>query len=80
MESLTEDQIAEDLVEVLKKFLQKDHIPSPSKIVRYAINFITVGKVRMLETLSEPYMDVFLSLWVHGNKHDSARSFVTHEC
>lgn len=34
MESLTEDQIAEDLVEVLKKFLQKDHIPSPSKIVR----------------------------------------------
>lgn len=32
------------------------------------------------KTLSDPYMDVFLSLWVHGNKHDSARSFVTHEC
>ena len=34
MESLNEDQIAEDLVEVLKKFLQKDHIPAPSKIIR----------------------------------------------
>lgn len=68
MESLTEDQIAEDLVEVLKKFLQKDHIPSPSKIIRTrwgnnsstrgSYSFIKVGaSMTDIDLLAEPLTD-----------------------
>jgi hypothetical protein len=35
MESLTEEQIGQDIVEALKKFLNKKDIPQPRKIIRY---------------------------------------------
>jgi len=34
MESLTEEQIGQDIVEALKKFLNKKHIPQPRKVIR----------------------------------------------
>ena len=34
MESLSDEQIAIDCQNVLKKFLKKDDIPKPNKIVR----------------------------------------------
>jgi hypothetical protein len=34
MESLTEEQIGQDIVEALKKFLNKKDIPQPRKIIR----------------------------------------------
>ena len=34
MESLSDEQIAVDCQNVLKKFLKKDDIPKPNKIVR----------------------------------------------
>lgn len=34
MESLTEEQIGQDIVEALKKFLNKKDIPQPRKVIR----------------------------------------------
>lgn len=34
MESLTEEEVAEDMVGILKKFLKKKYIPKPKRVIR----------------------------------------------
>ncbi|KAJ8317250.1 hypothetical protein KUTeg_005154 [Tegillarca granosa] len=65
MESLTEEQVGQDLVEVLKKILRKTDIPQPSKVTRTrwgnnpntrgSYSFIQVGAtVQDIEVLADP--------------------------
>lgn len=67
MESLTEEQIGQDIVEALKKFLNKKDIPQPRKIIRTrwgnnpytrgSYSFLKVGAAATdVEVLAEPLM------------------------
>ncbi|VDI27373.1 spermine oxidase [Mytilus galloprovincialis] len=67
MESLTEEQIGQDIVEALKKFLSKKDIPQPRKVIRTrwgnnpytrgSYSFLKVGAQAVdVDALSEPLM------------------------
>ncbi|XP_067656296.1 spermine oxidase-like isoform X1 [Haliotis asinina] len=72
MESLTEEEIGEDCVNVLKKFLRKDDIPPPKRVLRTrwgnnpftrgSYSFVAVGSCQsdlyaLMEPLQAPGMD-----------------------